>query len=259
MSYLGRWEINDLLTFAVNTHAAQTLAAADADNVPTYRVYKDETGAAIVTGSMAKLDDANTVGFYSEQITLSAANGFEAGKCYTIYVSATVGGTIGTLSHSFQVETHNWDELTSGHQAAGTTGKALSDATAAATPDTRDLEPVQHVWQLRRSGDGALRATNAVVLHRGDTDVRVGWNCDTPVILPGGAVLSTMTTPTSSDDTSGVNVDAKLGVDPKIAKVALSADADAVVGDYWITTTVTNNHGGGPIAIYGKVTVQAAP
>lgn len=102
--FLGRWEIDDLLTFPVNTHSPSTGAATDADSVPTYRVYEDETATAILTGSMAKLDDANTVGFYSEQITLSAANGFEVGKSYTIYISAVVGGVTGTLAKTFQVE-----------------------------------------------------------------------------------------------------------------------------------------------------------
>lgn len=102
--YYGSWKIDDLLTFAVNTHSATTGAATDADSVPTYRVYEDEIGTAILTGSMAKLDDANTTGFYSEQITLSAANGFEKGKCYTIYISATVSSVTGTAHHNFQVE-----------------------------------------------------------------------------------------------------------------------------------------------------------
>lgn len=101
--FLGRWEIDNLLTFTVNTHTPSTGAGTDADAVPSYRVYEDETGTAILTGNMAKLDDANTVGFYSEQITLSAANGFEVGKSYTVYVAAVVGGVTGTLSHSFQV------------------------------------------------------------------------------------------------------------------------------------------------------------
>lgn len=104
MSYLGRHEIDDLLTFPANTHTAATGAATDADSVPSYRVYEDETGTAILTGSMAKLDDANTTGFYSEQITLSAANGFEIGKSYTIYISATVASVVGTMSHTLQVE-----------------------------------------------------------------------------------------------------------------------------------------------------------
>lgn len=104
MAYIGSWKIDDLVTFTCNTHTPSTGAATDADAAPSYRVYEDETGVAIVTGTMALLDDANTTGFYSEQITLSAANGFEKGKSYNIYISATVGGITGTMQHTLQLE-----------------------------------------------------------------------------------------------------------------------------------------------------------
>jgi hypothetical protein len=99
--YLGLREIDDTLTFSVNTHTPSTGAAVDADSAPTYRIYEDETGAAILTGTMSLLDDANTTGFYSEQITLSAANGLEVGKSYNIRVSATVGGVAGSTVFYF--------------------------------------------------------------------------------------------------------------------------------------------------------------
>lgn len=104
--YLGSWKIDDLVTFACNTHDPETAGnpAIDADDPPTYRIYEDETGTPILTGSMAKLDDANTVGFYSEQITLSAANGFEKGKSYHIRVAAVVGGVTGITERTLQVE-----------------------------------------------------------------------------------------------------------------------------------------------------------
>lgn len=101
--YLGSWKIDDYLTFPANTHTPSTGAATDDDAVPAFRIYEDETGTAIATGSMAKLDDTNTTGFYSERIQLLAATGFEAGKTYTIYIESTVGTIIGTLSHSFQI------------------------------------------------------------------------------------------------------------------------------------------------------------
>ena len=101
--YLGSWQIDDYLTFPANTHDAATGAATDDDSVPSYRIYEDETGTAIVTGSMAKLDDTNTTGFYSERVQLTAAAGFEVGKTYTIYISGTVATIVGTLSHTFQM------------------------------------------------------------------------------------------------------------------------------------------------------------
>jgi hypothetical protein len=101
---LGSWKIDDLVTFTAATHTASTGAVTDADAVPAYRVYEDETGTAILTGNMAKLDDAGTTGFYSEQITLSAANGFEKGKSYTILITAAVGGVTGATLRTLQVE-----------------------------------------------------------------------------------------------------------------------------------------------------------
>ena len=104
MSYLGSYKIDDYLTFCCNTHDPDTGVATDADSVPTYRVYEDETATPILTGSTALLDSANTAGFYSERIQLTAANGLEKGKCYTIYISATVDSDVGTMHHTFQIE-----------------------------------------------------------------------------------------------------------------------------------------------------------
>jgi len=103
-SYLGSWKIDDYLTFSCNTHDPDTGVATDAASAPTYRIYEDETASAILTGSTAKLDDGNTTGFYTEQIQLTAANGLEKGKSYTIYIAATVDTDTGTMSHNFQIE-----------------------------------------------------------------------------------------------------------------------------------------------------------
>ena len=102
--YIGSWKIDDTVTFTVNTHTAATGAGTDADAVPAYHVYEDETTNPILTGTMALLNGNNTVGFYSEQITLSAANGFEKGKSYNIYIAATVAGIAATTNRFLQIE-----------------------------------------------------------------------------------------------------------------------------------------------------------
>ena len=102
--WLGAWDIDEYLTFPINTHdPSNNGAATDADAVPTYRIYEDETGTSIINGSSAKLDDDNTTGFYTERIQLTSANGFEAGKCYTIYIQATVDSIVGTMAHTFKI------------------------------------------------------------------------------------------------------------------------------------------------------------
>lgn len=100
--FLGNWDIDDYLTFTACTHD-DTGAAADADAVPSYAIYEDETAAAIVSGNMAQL--GAVTGFYTERVQLTAANGFETGKCYAVRVEATVGGVTAAAAHSFAVKT----------------------------------------------------------------------------------------------------------------------------------------------------------
>lgn len=97
--------IGEDLTFSVTTHDPNTGVLTDADAVPPYRIYEDETAVPILTGNMAKLDDANTTGFYTEQIEFTAANGFEDGKSYTVYITAAVGGDTGGISYGVQAVT----------------------------------------------------------------------------------------------------------------------------------------------------------
>ena len=94
--------IGDALVFSICTHDPDTGVLTDADAAPTYRVYENETGTAIANGSMAKLDDANTTGFYTESITCSAANGYENGKTYTVYIQATVDSDTGGICYAFK-------------------------------------------------------------------------------------------------------------------------------------------------------------
>ena len=104
-------KIGDNLTFTVCTHDPDTGVLTDAAAVPAYRVYEGETGAAILTGNMAKLDDANTTGFYSEQLACTSGNGFEDGKSYSIYVSATVDGDLGGVTFNFAAHDHDCTDI----------------------------------------------------------------------------------------------------------------------------------------------------
>lgn len=122
--------------------------------------------------------------------------------------------------------------------------------------ETRDLEQVQHLWQLTRRADGALTAVNPLNVGPGEV-VRAGFQCLGSLVLAGSSVLATMTTPTSSD-TDAVTV-AKLGIAPTVAKVEVTALADAAAGTYYVRTTVTDSTGGGPVTLLGTVIVRAEP
>lgn len=106
MAYLGLWHLNDVLTFYTETVDPDTGQAADATTVPTYRIYQNATSTPLVTGTMAILDDANTAGWYTAQITLNGANGFVAGAHqYAVRIQATVAGVTATAHHTWQITT----------------------------------------------------------------------------------------------------------------------------------------------------------
>ena len=94
--------IGDDLVFAITTHDPDTGILTNADAAPTYRIYENEGGAAIMNGVMAALDPVHTTGFYTETIACTVANGFHEGMNYTIYVEATVGGDTGGITFTFR-------------------------------------------------------------------------------------------------------------------------------------------------------------
>lgn len=99
-------QLGETLVFSITTHDPDTGVLTDADVAPTYRIYEDETAAAILTGTMAELDTLNTTGFYTEEITVNAANGFEDGNTYTIYIEATVDSDTGGITYAFKAYTN---------------------------------------------------------------------------------------------------------------------------------------------------------
>ena len=96
--------LNDNAVISVTTHDPGTAALTDAAANPSYRVYEDLTAAPILTGTMPKLDDVNTTGFYAVLLACTVANGFELGKNYTVYIEATVNGTTGGISYGFNIK-----------------------------------------------------------------------------------------------------------------------------------------------------------
>lgn len=136
------------LTFTVTTHDPDTGVLTDADAVPTYRVYEDETAVAILTGNMAILDNANTTGFYSEQIACTSANGFELNKSYNIYIEATVDSDTGGISYGFTV-VRSYASASSAIAAAiegGVISIQRGDSLSVAITDLGDISGRSKLW-----------------------------------------------------------------------------------------------------------------
>ena len=103
--------LGDNVVFGICTHDPDTGVLTDADSLPTFRVYEDESTTPIFGGSMAKLDDANTTGFYTAKIPCTQRNGFEVGKTYTIYITATVDSDIGGMCYAFTIDNNIWSNI----------------------------------------------------------------------------------------------------------------------------------------------------
>lgn len=102
--------LGDNIVFSICTHDADTGESSDADSVPTYRIYEDEASTPIATGSMSKLDDANTTGYYTELLACTTGNGYERGKTYTVLVIATVDGITARHPFGFNVRHETFTE-----------------------------------------------------------------------------------------------------------------------------------------------------
>lgn len=142
MGFLGNYNLNDTITFSVNTHSTGTGAAVDADFVPTYRVYETNISTPVLTGSMSLLDSSNTVGFYIASFVLSGET-FSNNKHYTIYISSTVSGIVGTSSHQFQLGSFDMIEVInyvdSVDMVEGSVDGGLLSDTYSSGGDTLDL------------------------------------------------------------------------------------------------------------------------
>lgn len=83
-------KLEDILHDFFATYNPNTGANKDADSLPTIAVYEEGTGTAMtVTSSVTNV----TTGMYRWQVSVLAADGFETGKYYSVWITATVTGT----------------------------------------------------------------------------------------------------------------------------------------------------------------------
>jgi hypothetical protein len=130
-------KLDDTIYLHCGTASASTGAATDADSTPTCTV--EEDGVAL--GYAPTVTNVAT-GLYRITIACTIANGFEAGKRYSAYVVATVGGITGRDSIAeFSVATNDidsviaamWAKVIEGTVTAEEALKTIFDAAAADT------------------------------------------------------------------------------------------------------------------------------
>lgn len=81
--------LDAVIHFDVMTHNPSTGAISDADSTPTFDVYENAVDTGML-GATNFTKRTSLTGDYRGTTTLSAANGFEVGKCYNVIASATV-------------------------------------------------------------------------------------------------------------------------------------------------------------------------
>ena len=185
--------VDDAYTFYAVSTRFDTGVATDADAVLPYRVYEEETTTPILTGNMALLDSANTAGFYSEQITLSAANGFEVGKCYCVHIGGTVNSIAGAATREFVVRKKPLTPTIEGREldvSAG--GEAGIDLANVGSPTT-SLALTGTTIATTQKVDVETIKTNPVV------------NAGT-ITFPTGATLASTTNITAGTITTATNL-----------------------------------------------------
>jgi len=90
MASFDEVKLEDILHGSFATFNPNTGANKDADSLPTIEVYEEGSGTALtITSSVTNI----TTGRYRWQATIAAADGFEAGKFYEVWITATTTGT----------------------------------------------------------------------------------------------------------------------------------------------------------------------
>jgi hypothetical protein len=84
--------VDETVHFDVVTHPPTTGAVSDADSVPTYAVFEEDTDTAIATGSLTKR--GSIMGSYRGSFVASGAS-VDVGKFYSVIVTGTVNSIQG--------------------------------------------------------------------------------------------------------------------------------------------------------------------
>lgn len=175
--FLGEFQVSETFSISANTHEATSGLAADADALPTYRVYGATSTTPLATGTLALFDGANTIGYYRSNIVMDTTN-YPVGR-FHIYIQAVVNNVTGSQSHTFLVR----DDSASVAEIPWSV--TVETATNAPIPDV-------HVWISTDTASNEVIASgytndNGIVTFRLNPGIKVyvwkrkaGWNFTNP-------------------------------------------------------------------------------
>ncbi len=163
MSYfIGEIPIDGYVEFHQNTHNPATGAEADADALPTYRIYEENNDTVISNGNLAKRDDANTLGYYYARVQCTTGAGYEAGKLYFIRVRGVVGAVAGSTVHCFRCVAagHDAESVADNIDTINTGVAGLNDLSAAQVNAEADQALTDYDAPTKAELDSGLAGLN---------------------------------------------------------------------------------------------------
>jgi hypothetical protein len=168
MASFDEVKLEDILHCSFATFNPDTGANKDADSLPTAVVYEEGSSTALVsTVTVTNM----TTGRYRLNVTIAAADGYEAGKYYELWASATVTGTGSPVTQSaplisFKATTSVVDDLatqlTTIETSTTTTIPALIPTAGAIADQVWDEATAGHTTSGTYGGR-VVRSTNSNV------------------------------------------------------------------------------------------------
>jgi hypothetical protein len=153
MIYLGDYTEDTIIDFKWSSNAADGSSITRSTN-GTISVYKANSATQSTAGVTDTEDFDSLTGIHHCRIDLSADAFYATANDYAVVLSgATIDGkTVNAVLAHFSIQNRYnptppaasaiadavWDEATSGHAGAGTTGKALTDANNGTAPSAAD-------------------------------------------------------------------------------------------------------------------------
>lgn len=107
MSYWGDFPLEETLNFLFTTRAFATGIPTVLAGTPVLSVYEDTNLTQITAGVTITVDHDAVVGLNRANVVATAANGYEAGKTYTVVITTgTVGGVsvVGEVVGTFTID-----------------------------------------------------------------------------------------------------------------------------------------------------------
>ncbi len=104
--WLGTWDIDEYLPIHISTSQFSTGALLTTANAQ-YSIFEETNGTFSVTEVVGPtaltMDFSGETGLHVGSVQLSAANTFEAGKSYVVWIEATVDSVVAGTSHGFRI------------------------------------------------------------------------------------------------------------------------------------------------------------